>query len=105
MSINCTHSLEAKLLAFLREMSSTKEHDNYDADCEAFVFHTTDWQSELAELQRLFSHPDDFDQSEANKILQNLFYHILPHLNAAAEIYDDATTIYKMHNKPSADNH
>ncbi len=99
MSTISTNSLEKKLLAFFKEMASTKEKDNYNADRESFIFHMTDWQDGLAGLQSLFNSPDDFSQIEANRILQELFFHILPHMNAAAEIYDDAANIYKMHNK------
>jgi len=99
MSTTNANSLEQKLLTFFKEMASTKENDNFDADHESFVFHMTDWQDELVELQRLFSCPDEMSQAEANRILQELFFHMLPHLNAAAEIYDDAVDIYKMHNK------
>jgi len=99
MSTTSTNSLEKKRLAFFKDMASAKEHNNYGSDREKFVFHMTDWQEELDSRLRLFSSPDDYDQDQANHILQELFYHVLPHLNAAAEIYDDAAELYKMHNK------
>ena len=99
MSTTSTSSLEQKLLAFFREMALTKENNNYDSDREKFVFHMTDWQETLDSLKRLFSSPDEYDQDQANHVFQELFYHVLPHLNAAAEIYDDAAELYKMHNK------
>ena len=99
MSITSTRSLEQKLLTFFREMALAKENNNYESDREKFVFHMTDWQEALDALKRLFSSPDEYDQDQANQILQELFYHVLPHLNAAAEIYDDASELYKMHNK------
>ena len=99
MSTTSANSLEQKLLAFFQEMAAAKASDNYETDREAFVFHMTDWQESLTSLEKLFSRPDDFDQNEANRILEGLFYHMLPHLNAAAEIYDDAAEIYKLHNK------
>jgi hypothetical protein len=80
-------------------MASAKESDNYDNDKEKFLFHMTDWNSSLESLVRFYSNPDDFRQEDANRVLQELFYHVLPHLNAAAEIYDDATELYKMHSK------
>lgn len=98
-----TNWLEKKLLAFFREMAQAKENDNYESDREKFVFHMTDWQETLDSLKQLFSSPDEYDQGQANHVLQEFFYHVLPHLNAAAEIYDDAAELYKMHNKrPSA---
>ncbi len=99
MSITSKSSLEQKLLTFFREMALAKENNNYESDREKFVFHMTDWQEALDSLKRLFSSPDQYDQDQANQILQELFYHVLPHLNAAAEIYDDAAELYKMHNK------
>lgn len=93
---------EQKLLAFFREMAQSKESNNYDADRDKFVFHMTDWQETMDLLNRLFNNPEDYDQDQANHILQELFYHVLPHLNAAAEIYDDAAELYKMHNKRPA---
>lgn len=99
MSTIDRNSLETKLLAFFREMAATKSSDNFSSDRDAFVFHMTDWRTELGALERLFESPDDYTQKEANQILQGLFYHVLPHLNAAAEIYDDAVEIYKMHNR------
>jgi len=103
MSTTSTNSLETKLLSFFKEMASAKEINNYEADRGKFVFHMTDWQDELSSLIRFFEKPDDYDQDQANRVLQELFYHVLPHLNAAAEIYDDAFELYKMHNKlPSA---
>ncbi len=99
MSTTSTNSLESKLLAFFKDMATAKENNNYESDRGKFVFHMTDWQEELGSLLRLFSSPDDYDQDQANQVLQSLFYHVLPHLNAAAEIYDDAAELYKMHNK------
>ena len=98
-----TKALEKKLLAFFKEMAAIKEIDNYESERDKFVFHMTDWQDTLGSLERLFSCPDDFDQDQANRLLQELFFHMLPHLNAAAEIYDDAVSIYKMHNKQTPD--
>ena len=103
MSITNTNSLETKLLSFFKDMASAKEINNFEADRAKFVFHMTDWQDELSSLIRFFDKPDDYDQDQANRVLQELFYHVLPHLNAAAEIYDDAVELYKMQNKlPSA---
>ena len=99
MSTIRTNSLENKLLEFFKDMALAKENNNYESDRGKFVFHMTDWQEELGTLLHLFSNPDDYDQEQANHILQELFYHVLPHLNAAAEIYDDAAELYKMHNK------
>ena len=99
MSTTKTNTLENKLLEFFKDMASAKENNNYESDRGKFVFHMTDWQEELGSLLQFFRNPDDYDQVQANHVLQELFYHVLPHLNAAAEIYDDAAELYKMHNK------
>ncbi len=99
MSTTSTSSYEQKLQEFFKEMAQTKENNNYDIDREKFVFHMTDWKETLDSLNRLCISPDEYDQDQANHVLQELFYHVLPHLNAAAEIYDDAAELYKMHNK------
>jgi hypothetical protein len=99
MSTTKAHNLECKLLEFFRDMASAKESNNYDYDKEKFLFHMTDWNSSLESLVRFYSNPEDFSQEDSNRVLQELFYHVLPHLNAAAEIYDDAAELYKMHSK------
>ncbi len=99
MSTTSTNTLERLLLAFFKEMASSKEQSNFEKDKDAFVFHMTDWQSNLSDLAELFSHPESIDEERAERVLQDLFFHVLPHLNVAAEIYDDAPEIYKMHNR------
>lgn len=99
MSTIKPNNLESRLLEFFRDMASAKETDNYDYDKEKFLFHMTDWNSSLESLAKFFSNPAEYNQEDSNRILRELFYHVLPHLNAAAEIYDDAAEIYKMHNK------
>ena len=99
MSTTNNDSLESKLLGFFGDMASAKESSNYDSDKESFVFHITDWSPSLDLIAKLYSNPACFSQEESKQILQDLLYHVLPHLNAAAEIYDDAPEIYTMHNK------
>lgn len=103
MSTTSTNTLAGLLLEFFREMADAKEHSNFERDKDAFVFHMTDWESDLHDLAELFSRPDEFAQQHAKKVLHNLFYHVLPHLNAASEIYDDAPHIYKMLNPQKAE--
>ena len=99
MSTTETNDLESRLLEFFRDMANAKETDNFDCDKDKFVFHMTDWKSSLELLGKLYSNPANFSQQDSNRIFQELFYHVLPHLNAAAEIYDDAAELYKMHSK------
>ena len=98
MSTIKVNDLECKLLEFFRDMAKAKESDNYDNDKEKFLFHMTDWSSSLESLARFYSNPADFSPEDSSRVLQELLYHVLPHLNAAAEIYDDAE-LYKMHSK------
>lgn len=99
MSTTKSNNLEVKLLEFFRDMASAKETNNYEYDKERFLFHMTDWSSSLEQLARLYSNPAEYSEQDSNRTLQELFYHVLPHLNAAAEIYDDAVELYKMHSK------
>lgn len=99
MSTTRSNSLECRVLEFFREMTSAKEIDNFEIDKDKFLFHMMDWSSSMESLRKLYANPDEFSQEESNLILKDLFYHTLPHLNAAAEIYDDAAELYKMHNK------
>lgn len=99
MSTIRTNALEGRLLEFFRDMASAKEADNFVRDKDEFLFHMTDWKASLEKLARLYANPEDVSQEDAHRVLQQLFYHILPHLNAAAEIYDDAVELYKMHNR------
>jgi hypothetical protein len=99
MSTTKLKNLESKLLEFFRDMANAKESNNFEYDKEKFLFHMTDWNSSLESLARLYSNPEDFSQEDASRVLREFFYHVLPHLNAAAEIYDDAAELYKMHCK------
>lgn len=88
--------LEKHLLSFFKEMANTKDKCNYDDDRESFVFHMTDWFDDLQAICKLYSSPNQVSAGESKEALRALFFHALPHLLAAAEIYDDAPEIYAM---------
>lgn len=89
-------TLEQHLLEFFKQMAETKKKNNYDSENESFVFHMTDWKDDLKALHSLYETPSEFSREEAHEILQSFLFHSLPHVLAAAQIYDDAPEIYSM---------
>ena len=88
--------LEKHLLSFFKEMADTKDKCNYDDDRDSFVFHMTDCINDLKAICNLYNNPSQITTNESKEYLRALFFHALPHLLAAAEIYDDAPEIYSM---------
>jgi hypothetical protein len=89
-------SLEKHLLSCFKDMADCKVNNNFEKDRDSFVFHMTDWVEDLKSLHRLYSMPSEVSAEESKEALQALLFHTLPHLLAAAEIYDDAPEIYSM---------
>lgn len=88
-------ALKKHLLSFFKKRAEQKESDNFESDKEAFLFHMTDWADDLAPLAALYEQPEDFSQEESHKVLWSVFFHILEHVLAAAEIYDDWPELYR----------
>jgi hypothetical protein len=99
LSGNSQDGLIERLLDFFWQMASVKKYNNFESDKDDFVFHMTDWASDLENMARLYSAPNRFSQEEAAQILQSFLYHAVPHIVAAAEIYDDAPEILRMLSK------
>jgi len=55
---------------------------------DEFVFHMTDWKSDLHRLAELYNHPATFDRQDAKETVNGILYHALGHLIAAARLYD-----------------
>jgi hypothetical protein len=55
----------------------------YEKRRHDFVFHMTDWQSDLDRLADLFKNPDKYDEESASTLLMGFLYHVIPHLDAA----------------------
>ena len=51
-----------------------------------FVFHMSDWLTDLAKLFDLYGHPERYTKGEAGERVFGFFIHALHHLNAARRI-------------------
>jgi hypothetical protein len=65
-----------------------KAYDNYCFDQTAqdrmdFVFHMTDWKSDLGKLFRLYNDPGSMSRKEAHDAVSGFLLHAPWHLNAA----------------------
>lgn len=54
-----------------------------------FVFHMSDWLSDLEGVRMLFQRPEKADPDEACTFLIGFLYHVVPHLNAAGRLLLD----------------
>lgn len=70
----------------LREELSREEYQRRKDD---FVFHMTDWQDNLEELQRLFSNPGSQSCNQATATIIGFLSHVLPHLTTAGDLLLD----------------
>jgi hypothetical protein len=88
--------LRQHLLSYLERHAVKVERTYTEQEKEEFVFHMTDWAIDLSSLAAFYANPDLFNEQQAHDTLYCVFFHILEHLLAAAEIYDDAPEIYGM---------
>jgi hypothetical protein len=70
----------------LREELDPKEYTRRRQD---FIFHMTDWRSDLQGLARLYECPEGRDADSASTFLVGLLYHVIPHLAAAGRLLLD----------------
>ena len=63
--------------------------DAYEKRRHDFVFHMTDWHSDLEQLVELYKNPDKYDEDSASTFLIGFLYHVIPHLNAAGRLLLD----------------
>jgi hypothetical protein len=79
-----------QLLARTFEVYQDKEDARAYAERKAdFIFHMTDWDSDLQTLAKLYQHPDQFDRKEACRFIYGFLAHVIPHLNAAGRLLLD----------------
>jgi hypothetical protein len=60
----------------------------YDRRRGDFVFHMTDWLTDLGALNELYEHPDRFTTSAASQQLYGILVHVIPHLREAGRLLD-----------------
>jgi hypothetical protein len=70
----------------LRENLDPEEYAKRRRD---FVFHMTDWSSDLEQLGALLKQPDRWDNESASAVVIGFLYHVIPHLNAAGKLLLD----------------
>ncbi len=61
----------------------------YERRRRDFIFHMTDWLSDLRQLADLFSNPDGRADDTASALVIGFLYHVIPHLNAAGRLLLD----------------
>ena len=87
-----TEARERKIRAALEKVFRRFNEDagpaSKDPRTHDFVFHMTDWHSELARLNRLYEHPESGSQEEWDDAVVRFLYHAVGHLLAAAKLND-----------------
>lgn len=63
------------------ELYARRRHD--------FVFHMTDWLSDLSRLSELYKHPDKAELEQATVFMVGFLYHVIPHLSTAGRLLLD----------------
>jgi hypothetical protein len=51
-----------------------------------FIFHMTDWMSDLEKLADLYKDPNLMEQKAARQCIFSFLVHVIPHLNAAGRL-------------------
>ncbi len=79
-----------KLLAHIYDdFHERKSSKSYAQKRRDFVFHMTDWKSDLGKLVNLLLHPEKHDRDAAGVIVAGFLYHAIPHLKAAGRLLLD----------------
>jgi hypothetical protein len=69
-----------------RDAEDVAEHSKRKAD---FIFHMTDWTSDLETLAALYKDPNMLDRKAARQLIFGFIVHVIPHLNAAGRLLLD----------------
>jgi hypothetical protein len=59
-----------------------------------FVFHMTDWHTDLRGLAELYDHPERFDADRAGRVVAGFLIHALGHVRAASELMLDTEGVF-----------
>jgi hypothetical protein len=70
----------------LKDELSAEEYERRRHD---FVFHMTDWASDLMEYTDLVHNPKKWKKKDATIFIIGFLYHVVPHLNAAGRLLLD----------------
>lgn len=71
------------------------ELDHYEEMREKFAFHMADIFQSVTSLADLYRQEEPFDLARWEKALVLFFNHAMPHLVAAANIYDEIPSIFE----------
>src|SRR5262245_45987466 len=71
--------------ALCNELSS----EEYEQRRSDFIFHMTDWKSDLDQLAQWMKRPDSCDNEAASNLVVGFLYHLIPHLRAAWRVLLD----------------
>jgi hypothetical protein len=83
-------SLLSKVFDSCREgLAQELSKAEYEQRRHDFVFHMTDWVTDLFEYADLVKHPEKHKKDEASEFLIGFLYHVVPHLNAAGRLLLD----------------
>jgi hypothetical protein len=66
-----------------RDVEDASDHAKRKAD---FIFHMTDWMSDLETLAALYKDPNMMDRKAARQFIFGFLVHVIPHLNAAGRL-------------------
>ena len=72
-----------------------EELDNFDELREKFAFHMADIAEQLASFAQVFGDAGECDVSCVNERTELFFNHCVPHLMAAAQVYDEIPQIFE----------
>jgi hypothetical protein len=93
-----TNDVYNLLLERFREVFAAKwdrsELSNYDDLKEKFAFHMADVATHLQDLAQAYEGTSPCDNKELGERTEMFFFHCLPHLMAAAQIYDEIPQIF-----------
>jgi hypothetical protein len=74
---------------------STDEFGNYDDLREKFAFHMADVARNLSALAQAYASPTSCDTKCLSERTEMFFYDCMPHLMAAAQIYDEIPQLFE----------
>jgi hypothetical protein len=80
------HLLEKLFDSQREEWKEELPWEEFEQRRHDFVFHMTDWTSDLERLAALFNKPDEQDETATFAFMIGFLYHVVPHLDAAANL-------------------
>jgi hypothetical protein len=70
-------------------LSTSLTAEEYKQLRQDFIFHMTDWASDLERLHSLSRTPEQWSADDATSFVIGMLYHVIPHLKAAGRILLD----------------